>query len=704
MGLQMTANLAVPLGGGIVALAFALYLVIDVRRNVRGSAAMQEISESIRVAARSFLHREFRLCLMFIIAVGGLLAGAASIPDRFFRNHPIDYHTALGFALGAACAMAAAAVGLAMATRANTRTTEAARLAGTRGALGVALGGGGAMGLTATGLVLLGICVLFFAFEGRARIVNLMAMGMGASLIALMLRIGGGIYSKSADISADLAGKLEADLLEDDPRNAAAIADNVGDNVGGVAGAGTDLMDSQLAAILAATSLAAGLDFARQSMRESMLLLPAAIAALGAIASIIGICYVRAFAKVDPHVSLKRGIQLAAVLTIPGAYLLCRIMGGRFTQAGSTDSQGIHDLFFSVLTGIVAGVLIALISQYYTASRRRPTQAIIENAPYGPALTVLEGLSVGMRSCAAPTFVLAGAIAVAHACAGTFGVGLAACGMFSITSIVIAVNAFGPIADNAGGIAQMARVDRSVREITDNLNAAGYAQSSTCRGIAGTGGSLVSVVLVLAFCAAVRLRAGEVALSNPFVVGALLLGSMTPFYFGAMIMRALSRTTRTLLEEARRQLYEIPGIMESKARPDYAQCAALASTGSIAGMARPTALALILPVAVGLIFGREVLAALLIGALATGLPLGLLMANAGGALDCGKRTVEEGNLGGRGSLAHTATLIGDSVGDPLKDAIGPSIGMLVKLMGITALTLAPLLREFTPWLELLLES
>ncbi|MCL5269601.1 MAG: sodium-translocating pyrophosphatase [bacterium] len=673
-----------PLYSGGLAIAVVVLLSLDLLKKSRGNATMIEISIAVQVGARAFLRREYTYILWFVLAVSALIAaGGVWKPET-----GLSWRTAVAFCVGAFGSALAGYVGMSIATRANSRTTEAAREGGVKDALGVAVSGGAVMGLSVVGISLLGLCLVMAVFRGKAQIVN--GYAMGASLVALFARSGGGIYTKGADMGADLVGKVEAGIPEDDPRNAATIADNVGDNVGDVAGLGSDLMESYVEAIIAAMAIAASLTLGETSKTE-MVMLPMAIAAWGIVCSVLGILSIRLAARSDPQKALMNGTYVAAALMIAGSWLVVKWLGHGFRGGLDETRFEAMGIFYATVAGVVAGGVVGFVSEYYTSHKFRPTRAIAQNSQSGPALTVVEGLSVGMKSCTIPTIILAVAILVAYHYAGFYGIAMAALGMLATTGIIVSVDSYGPIADNAGGIAEMAHLDRSVREITDNLDAVGNTTAAIGKGFAIGSAAFAAVGLLVAYVKTADITTRELALNNPRILAGLLLGGMFPYFFSSMLFKAVSRSAFAMIDEVRKQLREIPGIMEGKARPDYARCVDIATRGAINGMLVPGGVAILLPAVVGFTLGKQMLTGVLIGALVSGLMIGIQMANSGGAMDNAKKFIEEGNYGGKGSDAHKAAVVGDTVGDPLKDTVGPSINILIKLMCVISLVIAPLL-------------
>ncbi|OPZ08158.1 MAG: putative K(+)-stimulated pyrophosphate-energized sodium pump [candidate division BRC1 bacterium ADurb.BinA292] len=638
-----------PLLGGLLALLVVVLLTLDLLKKSRGNATMVEISNAVQVGAKAFLKREYTYIAGFVVVIAVALAVLGEMnPDVPTMNR----WTGVSFAIGAVCSAIAGYIGMSIATRANSRTAEAARQGGVKGALGVAISGGAVMGLSVVGISLLGLCLVYQLFEGEPAIVN--GYAMGASLVALFARSGGGIYTKGADMGADLVGKVEAGIPEDDP-------------------------------------IAVTLNFTAPEMMQGMVMLPMLIAAAGVVASIIGIFFIRLFAKNDPQKALMNGTYVAALLTIIATWFIVDAAGSEFTADDGDTVYSKIGIFWSTVVGVLAGAAVGFISEYYTSSKYRPTRVISENSQSGPALTVVEGLSVGMKSCGIPTVVLAVAILIAYHFAGFYGIALAAFGMLATTGIIVSVDSYGPIADNAGGIAEMAHLDRSVREITDNLDSVGNTTAAIGKGFAIGSAAFAALGLLVAYTASAGISAADVSLTEPAVLAGLLLGGMFPYFFSSMLFRAVSISAFAMIGEVRRQLREIPGIMEGKAKPDYAQCVDIATRGAINGMLLPGGIAILLPVLVGFLLGKEMLTGVLIGSLVSGLMIGIQMANSGGAMDNAKKYIEEGNFGGKGSDAHKAAVVGDTVGDPLKDTVGPSINILIKLMCVISLVIAPLL-------------
>ncbi len=591
----------------------------------------------------------------------------------------------MAFIAGAVASALAGYIGMSIATRANCRTTQGALTGGLKGALSVAVSGGAVMGMSVVGISLFGLCMIFVAFDGNPTIIN--GYAMGASLVALFARSGGGIFTKGADMGADLVGKVEAGIPEDDPRNPAVIADNVGDNVGDVAGLGADLLESYVESIIAALAIAVFIGFASTSaVKDTLQILPFYIASAGIVCSIIGIMYVRIAGRSNPQGSLMGGTYISALLTAIATYFIVDNLGVAYSEDGKDFA--ILGPFWATLCGVISGVVIGFCSEYFTSSDYKPVRRLAEDSQTGPALTVTGGISIGMASTAIPVIALAMAVMLSYHFAGIYGVALAAFGMLATTGMVVAVDSYGPIADNAGGIAEMAELDPKVREITDNLDSVGNTTAAIGKGFAIGSAAFASLGLLVAYMKTAKVEVADI--KDPTVLAGLLIGGMFPFFISSMLFKAVSNAAFKMIEEVRRQFREIPGLMEGKVLPDSARCVDISTKGAIQGMLLPGALAIVTPVVVGLLLGPQALAGLLVGALITGVMLGIQMANSGGAMDNAKKYIEEGNFGGKGSDTHKATVIGDTVGDPLKDTVGPSINILIKLMAVISLVLAPI--------------
>ena len=676
--------LYISLGTAGAAVVFAFVLFRNIMSKDPGDANMTRIAGYIQQGGKAFLQAEYRWLFPFVVVAAVLLSLGADDPKT-----GLGIKTAIAFVMGATFSAAAGYFGMHCATRSAVRTTQAAKTS-LGAALDVAFKSGTVMGMTVVGLGLIGIAVLMLAY-GINGINYVLGFSFGASSIALFARVGGGIYTKAADVGGDLVGKVEAGIPEDDPRNPATIADNVGDNVGDVAGMGADLFESYVGAIIAAAiigwELSGGLG-AEAGKAAPVMIYPVALAAVGIVASILGTFRVRANDESKLSSALFGGLTLASILLVGGAAAVTSIIAPTITHEGHT--YGHWNIFSAVVIGLVLGVLIGKITEYYTSEKMRPAQTIAEQSKTGAATNIIHGLATGMASTWLPVLLLAIGVWGCNQIAGMYGICVAAVGMLSTLGISLGVDAYGPVADNAGGIAEMSHQDPSVRKRTDSLDATGNTTAAIGKGFAIGSAALTALALFSAY----KTQAGDVNLSlaNADVVMGLLIGAMLPFLFSSMAMKAVGKAANAMVEEVRRQFREIKGLMEGTAEADYARCVEISTKGALREMVVPGLLAIVAPLAVGMIFGKAACGGLLAGATASGVMMALFMANAGGAWDNAKKYIEAGHLGGKGSDVHKAAVIGDTVGDPFKDTAGPAINILMKLMTIAALLALPLFK------------
>ena len=657
---------------GLLGLLSAYFVYLKVKSSSEGDGKVKEIGDEIHLGAMVFMSAEYkRLAIFCLVCIAAL----------YFS---LGWQTALSFLLGAICSGTAGFIGMYSATKANVRTAVAARDEGSSKALKIAFFGGSIMGLTVAAMGLFGIGILFYFFASNIETIHAIeGFAMGASSVALFSRVGGGIFTKSADVGADLVGKVEAGIPEDDPRNPGVIADNVGDNVGDVAGMGSDIFESYCGSMIACIALAASMTSATvNSFGGSQYMLqymPLALASLGIICSLLGIITVNVFSSKSAETALRYGTIGSAVVFVVASYFLINLMG---------VSSGV---WIAVLTGSVGGIVVGLITEYYTGGS--PVEKIAKDGETGSATVLISGLATGMQSVAIPVFTIVLIIFISNIYAGLYGVGIAAVGMLSTVGITMAIDAYGPVADNAGGIAEMSEMGKETRKITDSLDEVGNTTAAIGKGFAISAAALAALALISAYIEKISVKDESfvLAINDPLVLCGMFLGGIFPFLVSSMTMTAVGDAAFDMIKEIRRQFKEIPGLLEGKAKPDTARCVDIATRAALRKMIAPGALAVLSPVIIGFILGPKALGGMLGGALICCVMMALMMSNAGGAWDNAKKFVEKGNFGGKGSDVHKAAVVGDTVGDPLKDTSGPSMNILINVMAIVSLVIAPLL-------------
>ena len=657
---------------GLLGLLSAYFVYLKVKSSSEGDGRVKEIGDEIHLGAMVFMSAEYKrlaiFCLVCIVAL----------------NFSLGWETAVSFLLGALCSGTAGFIGMYSATKANVRTAVAARDQGSSEALNIAFFGGSIMGLTVAAMGLFGVGILFYFFAGNIDTIHAIeGFAMGASSVALFSRVGGGIFTKSADVGADLVGKVEAGIPEDDPRNPGVIADNVGDNVGDVAGMGSDIFESYCGSMIACIALAASMTSATvNSLGGSKYMLqymPLALTSLGIICSLLGILTVKAFSSKSAEIALRYGTIGSAVVFVIASYFLIQLMG---------VSSGV---WIAVLVGSVGGIVVGLVTEYYTGGS--PVEKIAKDGETGSATVLISGLATGMQSVAIPVLTIVLIIFVSNIYAGLYGVGIAAVGMLSTVGITMAIDAYGPVADNAGGIAEMSEMGKETRQITDSLDEVGNTTAAIGKGFAISAAALAALALISAYIEKISLKDESfvLAINDPLVLCGMFLGGIFPFLVSSMTMTAVGDAAFDMIKEIRRQFKEIPGLLEGKAKPDTARCVDIATRAALRKMIAPGALAVLSPVIIGFVLGPKALGGMLGGALICCVMMALMMSNAGGAWDNAKKFVEKGNFGGKSSDVHKATVVGDTVGDPLKDTSGPSMNILINVMAIVSLVIAPLL-------------
>ena len=716
----MEVLLVLVIVAALLALGYAAFNFASVKKMDEGNARMSEIAEAIRVGANAFITYEYKIIAVVVAVIAVAFAVIFSLQSSTFMWQP-----SVCFIIGTVMSACAGWVGMKIATYANVRVANAANKTRNIGeTLKVALKGGSVMGLCVGGFALLGLFIVYIVFGMLLGLLDIAALttgghiftqclscyALGCSIVAMFNRVGGGIYTKAADMGADLVGKTEAHIPEDDPRNPATIADNVGDNVGDVAGLGSDLLESYVGAITSSIILAVSLFLsniassgaASEDMLQKMMYYPLVFAAIGLVACILGIAYVLLKKATDnPHKDLNISTWAAAAITVIGGLVVTYLM---FGKAGAEDmafakfNVGWLSPWIAATLGVVSGVIIGAIAEYYTSYDYKPTQIIAQASKEGPALTITQGLAVGMKSCMYPLIVLGITTYASYAVSGMFGIAMAAVGMLSFVSATVSVDTYGPISDNAGGIAEMSELDSDVRNITDKLDSVGNTTAAIGKGFAIGSASLAALSLMVSFLYAFQPEGSTLDLNftDPKILAGALVGAALPYLFSGMLIEAVANAARKMVEEVRRQFKEIPGILEGKAKPDYKTCIEISSQGALKEMRVPAILSILFPLVCGFLFGPYFVGGLLIGATLSAIMLAIFTGNAGGAWDNGKKYIESGAIEGqgKGSPAHDAAVVGDTVGDPLKDTVGPSLDILIKIMSTVSLVAAVLFRDY----------
>lgn len=687
----MEAILGIVIVIAVLALAYAFNLFQAVRKENAGTKRMRALSAYIHEGAMAFLSREYRVIVIFIVIVAMLLTGLGFIPSLAGIDG-VGLNGAICFVIGALFSGLAGFVGMQAATNANAKVAQAAREGGMPSALHVAFNGGSVLGISVVGFGLLGLATLFLVFtfvlgDPRQAVPVVAGYSLGCSFIALFARVGGGIYTKAADVGADLVGKVEAGIPEDDPRNPAVIADNVGDNVGDIAGMGSDLCESYVGAIVSSISLGLTVTILGEDFSMQAAVFPFAIAATGIVAAILAQLFVRMKRWEKPQLALNIATYVATGIVIVAAFVM------------STWFFGVFRPFLCITTGLIVGILLGQIAEYYTSDAYPKVKEIASESQTGHATNIIAGFSTGMESTLLTVVVLVIGIVLSYMFFGMYGIGLGAVGMLSTCGITVSVDAYGPIADNAGGIAEMARLDPSVRKITDHLDSVGNTTAAIGKGFCIGSAAFTALAMIVAFAHAAGLEA--INMLTPAVLVAVLFGAMLPYLFTALTIRSVGRAANHMINEVRRQFKEDPGILEGTSKPDYAGCVDISTRAALKEMIVPGCIAICSPIVCGLLLGCAGLGGMLIGALVSAIMLAVFMANAGGAWDNAKKFIESGEFGGKGSEAHKAAVTGDTVGDPFKDTAGPAMDILIKLMSVISLMLAPVLMQLTPLLEFL---